>query len=205
MSLIPYLYSSFADYAFKGIPPVRAMNLEEGYRADAVLKEVSFDATANPYAMALKQEVKDQFMVSEYLLVAPLFEGEKERQVILPQGKWYDFYTGECVGEGEVITTSPGLNKIPVYVKDGAVIPLYPEIAKLDDTKYPLEIRHYGEKPGTYSLYDDDGGSYNYRKGEYMRIPLEVSVDASGKKEGKVETSDIERSWSFSDYRFVFY
>ncbi|MCD8261549.1 MAG: DUF5110 domain-containing protein [Bacteroides sp.] len=104
-----------------------------------------------------------------------------------------------------MITTSPGLNKIPVYVKDGAVIPLYPEIAKLDDTKYPLEIRHYGEKPGTYSLYDDDGGSYNYRKGEYMRIPLEVSVDASGKKEGKVETSDIERSWSFSDYRFVFY
>jgi alpha-D-xyloside xylohydrolase len=114
IQLIPYLYTAFADYAFEGTPPVRAMNLEEGYQADSRTDKGVLDATENPYAMAVKREVKDQFMVGPSLLVAPLFVGEKERQVILPQGKWYDFYTGEFAGEGEVITVSPGLEKIPV-------------------------------------------------------------------------------------------
>ena len=74
----------------------------------------------------LKKEVKDQFMVGNSLLVAPLFEGEKERKVILPKGKWYDFYTGEFAGEGEIISVSPGLDKIPVYVKDGGIVPMFP-------------------------------------------------------------------------------
>ena len=113
MQLIPYLYTAFADYTFKGTPPVRAMNLEEGYNMDEKMLQVSFDATNNPYALAIKKEVKDQFMVGNSLLVAPLFEGEKERKVILPKGKWYDFYTGEFAGEGEIISVSPGLDKIP--------------------------------------------------------------------------------------------
>lgn len=205
MQLVPYLYTAFADYAFKGTPPMRAMNLEEGYAANATMKEVSFDATDNPYAMAVKQEVKDQFMVGEYLLVAPLFEGEKQRNVVLPQGKWYDFYTGEFVGAGEVITVSPGLSKIPVYVKDGGIVPLFPETARLDGTSYPLEVRHYGEKSGMYELYDDDGESYDYKNGEFVRIRLEVTVDVSGKKTGKVEIPEGKKSWSFSDYTFTYF
>ena len=115
--LIPYLYTAFADYAFYGTPPVRAMNLEPGYQAKTTDEQGELDATKNPYAMAVRREVKDQFMVGPSLLVAPLFAGEEERQVVLPQGKWYDFYTGKYVGEGEVITVKPGLDKIPVYVK----------------------------------------------------------------------------------------
>lgn len=62
-----------------------AMNLEEGYQEESKLEEGKLDATANPYAMALKKEAKDQFMVGEYLLVAPLFTGETERRVITPK------------------------------------------------------------------------------------------------------------------------
>lgn len=109
--LIPYLYTAFADYAFYGTPPVRAMNLESGYQAKTTEEQGELDATKNPYAMAVRREVKDQFMVGPSLLVAPLFAGEEERQVVLPQGKWYDFYTGKYVGEGEVITVKPGLDK----------------------------------------------------------------------------------------------
>lgn len=98
---------------------MRAMNLEPGYAADEQIEKGKLDGTENPYAMAVKREVKDQFMVGENLLVAPLFAGETERKVILPQGRWYDFYTGKLAGEGEVITVSPGLDRIPVYVKDG--------------------------------------------------------------------------------------
>ena len=165
IQLIPYLYTAFADYAFYGTPPVRAMNLEEGYSVEAQTEEGKLDATENPYAMAVRREVKDQFMVGENILVAPLFAGEKERKVVLPQGKWYDFYTGKFAGEGEVITVIPADRHIPVYVKDGGIIPLWPAMSKFGDQKYPLEVRHYGNKPGTYSLYDDDGSSYNYEKG----------------------------------------
>ena len=89
--------------------------------------------------MAVRREVKDQFMVGPSLLVAPLFAGEEERQVVLPQGKWYDFYTGKYVGEGEVITVKPGLDKIPVYVKDGGIIPLWPKLTKVDAEKHRLK------------------------------------------------------------------
>ena len=202
--LIPYLYTAFADYAFYGTPPMRAMNLEPGYQAKTTEEQGKLDATKNPYAMAVRREVKDQFMVGPSLLVAPLFAGEEERQVVLPQGKWYDFYTGKYVGEGEVITVKPGLDKIPVYVKDGGIIPLWPKLTKVDTEKHPVEIRYYGTKPSTYELYDDDGETYDYEKGEYLRIPIEVKVDSEGKKKGEVRVPEGQSTWSYGDFSFKY-
>ena len=153
--------------------------------------------------MAVKREVKDQFMVGENLLVAPLFAGETERKVILPQGRWYDFYTGKLAGKGEVITVSPGLDRIPVYVKDGGIVPLCPPITELDGTKLPLEIRHYGSKPGTFRLYDDDGETYNYEKGEYTYLTITVDVAPDGSKQGKVSVPEGREIWSYNgEYTF---
>lgn len=202
--LIPYFYTAFADYAFYGTPPMRAMNLEPGYQAKTTEEQGKLDATKNPYAMAVRREVKDQFMVGPSLLVAPLFAGEEERQVVLPQGKWYDFYTGKLVGEGEVITVKPGLDKIPVYVKDGGIIPLWPKLTKVDTEKHPVEIRYYGTKPSTYELYDDDGETYDYEKGEYLRIPIEVKVDSEGKKKGEVRVPEGKSTWSYGDFSFKY-
>ena len=204
MRLIPYLYTAFADYTFEGIPPVRAMNLEPGYSAEAQIEKGVLDETKNPYAMAIKREVKDQFMVGPSILVAPMFEGDKQRKVILPQGKWYDFYTGEFAGEGEVITVTPGLSKIPVYVKEGGIIPLWPSITQLTDEKLPVEVRHYGNTSSSYNLYDDDGHTYNYEKGEFARIKLNVTVDKDGKKKGTVEQPANGKTWSFSEFNFRF-
>lgn len=205
MQLIPYLYTAFADYAFEGTPPMRAMNLEAGYSVNAQVEKGALDATDNPYAMAMKREVKDQFMVGENLLVAPLFAGETERSVILPQGKWYDFYTGKLAGEGEVITVSPGLDHIPVYVKDGGIVPLCPPVTKLDGTKLPLEIRHYGTKPGSFRLYDDDGETYNYEKGEYTYLTINVEVASDGTRQGNVSVPDGKKVWSYNgEYTFRF-
>ncbi len=202
MQLIPYLYTAFADYAFEGIPPVRAMNLEEGYYAETKIEEGVLDDSDNPYAMAVKKEVKDQFMVGPSLLVAPLFTGETERKVILPQGKWYDFYTGEYAGGGEVITVSPGLSKIPVFVKDGGIVPLWPAVEKVQDVMLPLEIRHYGTASSSYSLYDDDGSTFDYEKGDFTRISLNVNVSSDGIRTGEAVVLDGSRVWSFSEYNF---
>ena len=204
MQMIPYLYTAFADYAFYGIPPTRAMNLIDGYRAETKVIAGKLDGTDNPYAVATRKEVKDQYMVGDNLLIAPLFTGETERTVILPKGKWYDFYTGKLVGESEIITIKPGLDKIPVFVKDGGIVPMGPAITKIDGKKYPLEIRHYGEKPGIFNLYDDDGETFDYEKGEFVRIALKVNVDASGKKSGEVSIPEGKQSWSYSGYNFKF-
>jgi alpha-D-xyloside xylohydrolase len=198
IQLIPYFYTSFADYAFEGIPFVRAMNLEDGFMQEATVEKGTLDGTANPYALSTRKEMKDQYMVGPSLLVAPLFQGETKRTVVLPKGKWYDFFTGKYVGSGETITVEPG-NGIPVYVKDGAIIPMMPAVTKLTGEKLPIEVRHYGEKGGTYSLYDDDGTTYNYEKGEYGRVQLNVVVK-NGKKKLSVTMPKGKKLWSYTTF-----
>ncbi|WP_338868553.1 TIM-barrel domain-containing protein [Spirosoma sp. SC4-14] len=188
MRMMPYWYSEFANYHFDGTPPFRAMNLEEGFRADVKHELLTTSLEKNPYAEAVRQEIKDQYMAGEYLLVAPLFAGQKSRTVTLPTGNWYDFYTGELVGNGQQITVTPGLDRIPVFVKDGGLIPLMP--ARLHAPKpgevVPIEIRYYGSKPGTYRLYDDDGETFNYEKGQYSFRTIRVSKQPNGRISGTI-------------------
>ena len=204
MRLIPYLYTSFADYAFYGTPPVRAMNLVPGFNDPTTTSKGILSSTDNPYAKAVKQEIKDQFMVGDNLLVAPLFTGQKSRKVILPEGKWFDFYTGEYVGEGEVVTVEPGLDIIPVYVRDGGIIPMMPPVSTISTEKLPIEIRYYGHKESSYNLYDDDGVSYDYEKGKFTRIKLSVTKDSKGVLKGDVNIPTGAQVWSYNNFSWNF-
>lgn len=188
MQMMPYWYSEFAKYHFQGIPPFRAMNLEPGFNS-GIDKEVrNTDLEENPYVDAVAKEVKDQYMAGEYLLVAPMFAGNTTRTVILPKGKWFDFYTGDFVGDGTVITVTPGLDRIPVYVKDGGIIPMGPGLmhAPKPMDKIDLEIRYYGSKPGTYQLYDDDGESFDYEKGAYSFREIKMERGKDGKLKSSI-------------------
>jgi alpha-D-xyloside xylohydrolase len=77
---------------------------------------------------------------------------------------------------------------------------MYKEAVQLDGKKHPLEIRHYGSKASSFSLYDDDGKTFNYEKGEYIRIDLQVTSGRSG----KAEVPKGKQSWSYTDYTFRF-
>lgn len=170
MRMVPYWYTAFAKYHFEGIPPFRAINLEEGFNQQGISKDsINTNLQENPYLAATMKEIKDQYIAGEYLLVAPMFTGVKTREVILPKGNWYDFYTGEYAGNGQIITITPGLDKIPVFVKDGAIIPMQPPLlhAAKAGEKTAIEFRHYGKKDGAFKLYDDDGETFNYEKGDY--------------------------------------
>lgn len=188
MRMMPYWYSEYAKYHFKGIPPFRAMNLEKGFRSGLKMEIKQKGLEENPYAEAVRKEIKDQYMAGKYLLVAPMFEGQKNRKVVLPEGRWYDFYTGEYVGDGEVITVRPGLDKIPVFVRDGGIIPMMPAMmhAPKAGEKVDIEVRHYGKKPGTYLLYDDDGLTYDYEDGEYQFREIKIKRSQDGVLEGTI-------------------
>ncbi len=200
MALLPYMYSTFAQYHFEGTPPFRAMNLVEGFTDKGQETEGKLSSTDNPYAAAIKKEVKDQYMMGDYLLVAPMFAGESERKVILPAGKWFDFYTGEFVGENEIIIAKPGLDKIPLYVKDGGIIPMMPaqRQAPKPGQKVDLEIRHYGEKSGSYTLYDDDGLSFDFEKGAYSMLGITVEKDKKGNWKGKIDKPEKGKPYSYN-------
>jgi alpha-D-xyloside xylohydrolase len=188
MRMMPYWYSEFARYHFEGTPPFRGMHLEPNFTTGVTREEGSGNLEDNPYAEAVSKEIKDQYMAGEYLLIAPLFSGQQSRKVVLPRGRWFDFYTGEFAGDGEVITVTPGLDKIPVYVKDGAIIPMMQPLmhAPKAGEKVDIEIRHYGEKPGIYRLYDDDGETFNYEKGEYTFHQLKAERNREGTLIGTV-------------------
>ncbi len=194
MEMMPYWYSEFARYHFDGIPPFRAMNLEPGFNPELGVKTELTTANLedNPYLEAVTKEIKDQYMAGEYLLVAPMFTGQVSRKVVLPKGDWYDFYTGKYVGNGETIEVTPGLARIPVYVKDGGIIPMTtPRLhAPAAGEKIDIEIRHYGKSDGAYRLYDDDGETYDYEGGEYSWRDVKVERQKNGKLKGTISKSE---------------
>ena len=205
MQLLPYLYSTYAEYAFYGTPPIRAMNLEEGFAADAEIVRGQLNSTDNPYAAAVKKEIKDQFMVGSSILVAPLFAGQKDRTVILPKGKWFDFYTGDFAGDGEIITVS-GLDRIPAFVKDGGIIPMAqnPNPHFNPTKQIDLEIRHYGAKTGPYKLYDDDGMTFDYENGVYTWREIVVSKKKDGQYTGSITRAEKGKPNSFGKVQWRF-
>lgn len=194
MRMMPYWYTEFARYHFDGIPPFRAVNLEPGFNPEhsTSTEMKSTNLEDNPYLEAISKEIKDQYMAGEYLLVAPMFAGQKERTVVLPQGDWYDFYTGAYVGNGERITVSPGLERIPVFVKDGALIPFMEPMlhAPKAGQKMNLEIRHYGKADGAYRLYDDDGETFDYEQGAYSWRDIKVTRDKKGRLRGTISKAE---------------
>ena len=208
MQMMPYWYSEFARYHFDGIPPFRAMNLEPGFIPEQGTTAKLSDANLeeNPYLEAVSKEIKDQYMAGEYLLVAPMFKGQKERTVVLPKVDWYDFYTGKYVGNGEKITVTPGLDRIPVYVKDGAVLPFMEARlhAPKAGEKVNLEIRHYGKADGSYRLYDDDGETFDYEKGAYSWRDITVTRDKKGKLKGAISKAEKGKPNSIANVTWKF-
>ena len=109
------------------------------------------------------------------------------------------------MGNGETITIETPLDRIPLFVKDGGIIPMMPAVnnISISEDPLPLEIRHYGNKAGLYQLYDDDGESFDFEKGIYSFTKLQVS-EKKGKLSGKA--SDPEGDWStrYGEARWTF-
>jgi alpha-glucosidase (family GH31 glycosyl hydrolase) len=149
--LTPYLYTAYAQYHYQGTPVIRPMALVDG------------------------GEEMDQFLLGEDLLVAPILAGEVQRKVRLPAGNWYEFETGKFAGSNQTIQISPELTTIPIYVKEGALIPTLTSDAR-NSTFLPstrLEVRQYGLGEGHGLLYDDDGETFGYENGDFGWFTLE--------------------------------
>lgn len=154
MSLIPYLYSAFAGYRETGVPPLRALVMD--YPDDAKTWKVD-----------------DEYMMGKSLLVAPLFAGKSKRSVYLPKGEWYDFWTHEKHEGSQKIEVEKGIEQIPVFVRGDSLLPLAKPIEYITpETCFEITVHVFGSRPAPFTLYEDDGVSYDFERGKQNRIGL---------------------------------
>lgn len=155
--LLPYIYSHVADVSTKGY---------------TLMRPLVFDFSND--MEALKQ--KHEYMFGSSLLINPVTEsGVTEWSTYLPENAagWYDYYTGRHYDGGRNITTAVDQSFIPVFARGGSILPIgsLRQYAAQATTE-PLEIRIYPGADAEFTLYEDDGFTQAYRKGEYSRIVI---------------------------------
>jgi alpha-glucosidase (family GH31 glycosyl hydrolase) len=152
---MPYLYSAIKETCDTGLPVMRALWLH--YPDDA--------------AAAARG---DEYLYGRDILVAPVVEkSATTRNLYLPKGYWYDFWTNEKHTGGQEINRSVDLGTLPLYVRAGAVIPTGPiKQYTGEQVDGPLTLTIYPGADGTSFLYQDDGESFNFRNGEFTRLEM---------------------------------
>ena len=124
------------------------------------------------------RDIGDQFMFGPAILVSPVLQPDATRRTLyLPDSPaWYDFWTGASQKGGREIDSDSPLDRIPLYVRAGSILPLGPEIEYADEKPAgPIELRIYPGADGKFELYQDAGDSYDYENGAYSIIPLRWS------------------------------
>ncbi len=117
--------------------------------------------------------IGDQFMFGQSLLVSPVYAYKATtRKVYLPKGQgWYDLYTGKYVEGGKEVVAEAPYEKMPVFVKEGSIIPTGPELQYTSEKPQDAIVIHvYTGKDAAFTLYEDEGSTYDYEKGEFSTI-----------------------------------
>jgi alpha-D-xyloside xylohydrolase len=119
--------------------------------------------------------IGDQFMFGPSLLINPVYVYKAtERSLYLPSGQgWYDLYTGKYFEGGQEIIAGAPYQQMPVYVKEGSIIPTGPELQYTDEKPAdPVTLFIYIGKDASFTLYEDENLNYNYEKGAFAQIPF---------------------------------
>ncbi len=153
--MLPYIYTAAKECCDTGLPIMRALWLHYPDDAAAVARG-------------------DQFLWGRDVLVSPVVEkGARSRRLYLPHGSWYDFWTEERLEGGREIERKVDLETMPLHVRAGAILPLGPvrqySGERVDE---PMTLVVYPGADGLSTFYEDDGQTFAYRKGEWMRTEL---------------------------------
>ncbi|WP_335958150.1 TIM-barrel domain-containing protein [Halalkalibacter kiskunsagensis] len=186
--LLPYIYSGAKQTTDGNVSLMRPLVMD-------------YPADPNVYG------IEDQWMFGPNMLVAPMsLEGMSKRSIYLPEGTWYDWRTQEAFAGGQTIEYDADLSTIPVFVKEGAIIPQR-EVQNYTNEKpaSTMTVKVYPKQNGeasSFTLYEDDGQTYNYESGQSAdteittvsnagNITLEIAA-MKGKFDGQIEN----RTWS---------
>jgi alpha-glucosidase len=158
--LLPYYYALAWEAHRTGLPLMRPMRLE--------FDDAQFDAT------------DDQLMLGPALLLAPILTaGATARNIRLPAGVWHDFWTTTSYSGGGEVTYPAPPDRLPLLVRGGSLVPLGPVLQFIpDDHRFDdLELHCYPPYPAAFTLYDDDGRTRAYQRGEFWTTTFRVTGD----------------------------
>ena len=173
--LLPYIYSLFWQAAQTGAPMLRPLLYH-------------FSDDPGTY------QIHDQVLLGPSLMAAPIYHpGRTYRAVYLPRGEWYDWWTGERLGNVESATpilASAPLERMPLYARAGAIVPSGPAMRYADER--PLDALTLDLFPGDgeFALYEDDGHTFDYQQGQFCTTRYTLRRDDTsivftiGKREG---------------------
>ncbi|HEV2961181.1 MAG TPA: TIM-barrel domain-containing protein [Candidatus Angelobacter sp.] len=190
--MLPYIYSLAEESSRTGLPMMRPVFLE---------------FPQEEWLFANQEE----FLLGPYLLVAPrVWEMALSYEVRLPSGEWYDYWTGKKITGGAARvrpagSLPPAVNELPVYARAGAIIPHQPVVQNTQETPQgPLELRVYPGPNCSGSLYLDDGHTFNYQRGEFLRESFTCS---QAEHSVTVQTSRMDGSYTpwFHEIQFSVY
>jgi alpha-glucosidase len=176
--LMPYLYTGIEEASRTGLPLMRPVFLEY------------------PQASEFYGDNRD-FLFGRDFFVAPVTTDMVDAEEIsLPPGEWYDFWTSAKLSSKDKFTLQPRLDEMPLYVRAGAIVPMQPVVQSTEEKPNgPLELRVYlpnsaasGDCRGT--LYQDDGHTFAYQKGELLRISYSCQLSSGA----ATISSTIEKS-----------
>lgn len=151
--LMPYLYSVVRESTLSGLPVMRALWLHYPDEDFAVARS-------------------DQYLWGRDIFVAPVVRmGATSRRLYLPRGTWYDFWTRESVEGGRFVERPVDLETMPLFVRAGAILPMGPVRQYVGEpVEGPLELHIFPGVDGRFEVYEDDGESFDYRRGEWTGI-----------------------------------
>jgi len=159
--LLPYLYSLVAQAKEYGWPIIRPL----------------FTAELDNPAI---RSVDNCYLLGDAVLVAPVLEqGMVKRSVYLPAGEWYDYWTNELLEGGQVVNVPAPLERLPLFVRAGTVLPLWPEMHYIGEKE--VETLVYRVFPGEFETvqYEDKGEGLDYQNGDYRWIYISCAWDES--------------------------
>jgi alpha-glucosidase/alpha-D-xyloside xylohydrolase len=153
--LMPYIYTAAKETCETGLPMIRALWLHHG---------------DDPLAV----ERGDEYLFGRDLLVAPVTEkGALSRTLYLPRGTWYDFWTNERHEGGREIVRKVDLETLPLFVRGGSIVPMGPVRQYTSElSEGPLTLAVAPGANADRFLYEDDGESFDFKQGKYMRIDM---------------------------------
>ena len=147
--------------------------------------------------------IKDQWMFGPALMACPVAEYKaRNRSVYFPkQSGWYDLYTGEHILGGQSLIVDAPYERIPVFVREGSIIPYGPEIQYADERPADqITLYVYAGRDARFQLYEDEGTNYNYEKGKYLTIDIAYDETARtltiGRQNGKYDGAPMQRTFN---------
>jgi alpha-glucosidase len=157
--LLPYLYTAFWKYINDGTP---------------ILKSLVLYDQEDPHT----HYRSDEFIYGEQILICPILEpNAKGRRMYVPRGKWYNFWTNEVVEGGKEMWVDAEIDSMPIFIKEGAVLPKYPVQQYVGEKKFnevTLDV-YYKEGKEKSQLYDDAHDGYDYKKGRFSLRTFKVT------------------------------